>query len=247
MKTPRISDALNQVDDDIVSGASRAKKSKKNNWLKWCIIAACFILILVAMFAIIPMFFENNDSVISQSSGEGVQKDNFVIPQDSESGNGNNTAVLPPDNGSVGNEGDGSVAFPNNGTNDDDEAEFQLESYYDFEINSDIFTDYISGKVIDVEKVGTKFKSVTVTGGWKNATGLWISTEALNAEVYEINGVEREIAVALRFIDQPEGATNTHYYVMINPNMDLSDVEEYVRDPIGPNNPGDEIGNEHNE
>ena len=31
MKTPRIANALNQVDEDIVSGAARAKKVKKNN------------------------------------------------------------------------------------------------------------------------------------------------------------------------------------------------------------------------
>ena len=94
--------------------------------------------------------------------------------------------------------------------------------------------------MIDAEKVGTKLESVTVIGGWKNEAGEWISTEALNAELYEITGVDSGIAVALKFIDQGEGATTTLYYVMINPNADLSDVEEYVRDPIDPNNPGDE-------
>ena len=65
-------------------------------------------------------------------------------------------------------------------------------------------------------------------------------SDELNAELYEITGVDSGIAVALKFIDQGEGATTTLYYVMINPNADLSDVEEYVRDPIDPNNPGDE-------
>lgn len=148
--------------------------------------------------------------------------------------------VVPPDNGSVGNDGDSAIVTPNNGTGNEGEGEFQLESYYDFEINSDTFTPYIRGKVIGVEKVGSKLESVTVTGGWKNAAGKWISTEALNAELYEITGVDSGIAVALKFIDQGEGATTTLYYVMINPNADLSDVEEYVRDPIDPNNPGDE-------
>ena len=148
--------------------------------------------------------------------------------------------VVPPDNGSVGNDGDSAIVTPNNGTGSEGEGEFQLESYYDFEINSDTFTPYIGGKVIGVEKVGSKLESVTVTGGWKNAEGKWISTEALNAELYEITGVDSGIAVALKFIDQGEGATTTLYYVMINPNADLSDVEEYVRDPIDPNNPGDE-------
>ena len=155
--------------------------------------------------------------------------------------------VVPPDNGSVGNDGDSAIVTPNNGTGNEGEGEFQLESYYDFEINSDTFTPYIRGKVIGVEKVGSKLESVTVTGGWKNAAGKWISTEALNAELYEITGVDSGIAVALKFIDQGEGATTTHYYVMMNPNADLSAIEDYISAPIVPNNPGDEMVGEVNE
>ena len=102
-------------------------------------------------------------------------------------------------------------------------------------------------EVIGIEKVGVKLEAVAVTGGWKNKDGEWISTEALNAELYEITGNDIDTIVALKFIDQPEGATTTHYYVMMNPKADLSDFEEYVRDPIVPNNPGDEMGNEMNE
>ena len=98
--------------------------------------------------------------------------------------------------------------------------------------------------MIDAEKVVTKLESVTVTGGWKNEASEWISTEALNAEVYEITGIDSGIAVALKFIDPGEAVTTTHYYVMMNPAADLSIVEEYVRDPIVPNNPGDEMVNE---
>ena len=207
MKTPRIVNAIGHIDDELVSGATRAKAVKKNAWIKWGSVAACFVLMFATMLTVMPMLFEED---------------------------------VPPNNDSVGNEGDSAIVTPNNGTGDTSEGEFQLESYYDFEINSDTFTPYIRGKVIGVEKVGSKLESVTVTGGWKNAAGKWISTEALNAELYEITGVDSGIAVALKFIDQGEGATTTLYYVMINPNADLSDVEEYVRDPIDPNNPGDE-------
>lgn len=210
MKTPRIVNAIGHIDDELVNGAAHAKKAKKNNWLKWGAIAACFVLMFATMLTVMPMLFEED------------------VPD------------VPPNNDSVGNEGNSAIVTPNNGTGDTSEGEFQLESYYDFEINSDTFAAYIGGKVIDAEKVGSKLKSVTVIGGWKNATGEWISTEALNAELYEITGVDSGIAVALKFIDQGEGVTTTHYYVMMNPNADLSDVEEYVRDPIVPNNPGDE-------
>ena len=204
MKTPRIANALNQVDEDIVSGATRAKKVKKNNWIKWGSIAACFIVMLAAMLTVMPMLFEEGSPIIT------------------------------PDNGPV-----------NEGTvNDTGIAEGKLEKYYDYEITNGAFVTYINGKVIEAEKVGTKLESVTVTGGWKNEAGEWISTEVLNAEVYEITGIDSGIAVALKFIDQGEAVTITYYYVMLNPTADLTVLEEYVRDPIVQNNPGDEMVNE---
>ena len=124
------------------------------------------------------------------------------------------------------------------------DAENALEKYYDYGIDDGIFASYIGGKVIDADKIGDKLDSVTVTAGWKNRAGEWISTETLNAEVYAIEYVERNVAVALRFIDKGEAVTTTHYYVIINSDADLSSVEEYVREPIIQNNPDDEIVNE---
>ena len=122
--------------------------------------------------------------------------------------------------------------------------EGSLEKYYDYGINGGAYATYISGKVIDSEKVGAKIESVTVTGGWKNEAGEWISTENLNAEVYAIEGISSDVAVALKFIDQGEAVTTTHYYVIMNPNADLTAVKDYIIDPIIPNNPGDEMARE---
>ena len=133
---------------------------------------------------------------------------------------------------------------PNNPGDEGAVNEGKLEKYYDYGINSGAFATYISGKVIDAEKIGAKIESVTVTGGWKNEAGEWISTEALNAEVYAIEGASNDVAVALKFIDQGEAVTTTHYYVIMNPNADLTAVEDYIIAPIVPNNPGDEMVNE---
>ena len=204
MKTPRIADALTQVDDDIVSGAVYAKKVKKNNWLKYGSIAACFAIIIMAAIVAAPMMFSGGDSTVT------------------------------PDNG-VGNEGV---------VNEGEVVEGELEKYYDYRINNGAYATYINGKVIDAKKVATKLESVTVTGGWKNKAGEWISTEALNAEVYEITGIDSGIAVALKFIDQGEAVTTTHYYVMMDPTADLSIVAEYIREPVVQNNLGDGMVNE---
>ena len=317
MKTPRIAGAFSQVDDDIVSGAARAKKEKKNNWLKWGSIAACFVVMLAAMLTVMPMLFEDDSPVVPPDNGseneyqyesgyfyqinEGAYSTYVggkVIAEDkigNKIADVNLTAGWKDDKGEWkfetealrgevyainGVSSDVAVALkfidkgeavttthyyvimnpaadltpvqdyiitpitPNNPANEGEVNEGSLEKYYDYGIGSGAYATYINGKVIDAEKVGAKLESVTVTGGWKNEAGEWLSTEALDAEVYEITGIDGGIAVALKFIDQGEAVTTTHYYVMVNPTADLSVVEEYVRDPIVPNNPGDEMVNE---
>ena len=229
MTTKKFSNALGNIGENYVDeAATYTAKKKINPWLKWGAIAACFCLI-ISMIIVLPMLREDEPSILP------------------EPGTTDNPVVNPPNNGLMNNEGNSAILTPNNGTGNGGEEAIELESYYDFEINSVTFAAYINGKVIDAEKVGKKIVSVTVTGGWKNNKHEWISTEALNAELYEITGIDRGIAVALRFIDQSDGATTIHYYVMMNPNADLSDVKEYVRDPIDPNKSSDEMGNEYNE
>ena len=335
MKTPRIANALNQVDEDIVGDAACAKKVKKNTWLKWGSIAACFVVMLAAMLTIMPMLFENDSPIVTPDNG--LNNDNPVVTPDNRPDNeyqyesgyfyqinegvystyvggkviaedklGNKiadvnlTAGWKNDKGEWKSEtealrgevyaingvfNDIAVALkfidkgaavttthfyvimnpaadltpvkdyiitpitPNNpgdegAVNEGEVLEGKLEKYYDYGISNGAFATYINGKVIDFEKVGTKLESVTVIGGWKNESREWISAENLNAEVYEITGIDKGIAVALKFIDQGEAVTTTHYYVMMNPGADLSIVEEYVREPITQNNPSDGLVNE---
>ena len=318
MKTPRIVNAVGHIDDDLVSGATRAKAVKKNAWLKWGSIAACFAIMLMAAVVAVPMMFGGDDPVppidneYQYDSGyfyqinEGAYSTYVggkVIAEDkigNKIADVNLTAGWKDDKGEWKSEtealrgevytingvsNDVAVALkfidkgeavttthyyvimnpaadltpvqdyiiapitPNNpgdegAVNEGGVEEGKLEKYYDYGINSGAFATYISGKVIDAEKIGAKLESVTVTGGWKNEAGEWISTEALNAEVYAIEGVSDDVAVALKFIDQGEAVTTTHHYVIINPNADLSAVEDYIIAPIVPNNPGDEMVNE---
>lgn len=124
-------------------------------------------------------------------------------------------------------------------------GEKALEKYYTYEIDEGEFSAYIGGKVIDEEKVGSKIGDVAVTAGWKNDADEWISTEELNAEVYALNGISEDVAVALRFIDQGEAVTTTHYYVIMNSDADLSVVGAYVIKSVTfENNVGDETARE---
>ena len=321
MKTPRIVNAVGHIDDDLVSGATRAKAAKKNVWLKWGSIAACFAIMLMAAVVAVPMMFGGDDPVppidneYQYESGyfyqinEGAYSTYVggkVIAEDkigNKIADVNLTAGWKDDKGewksetealrgevyainSVSNDVAVALKFidkgeavttthyyvimnpaadltpvqdyiiapitPNNpgdegAVNEGGVEEGKLEKYYDYGINSGAFATYINGKVIDAEKIGAKLESVTVTGGWKNEASEWISTEALNAEVYAIEGVPNDVAVALKFVDQGEAVTTTHYYVIMNPNADLSAVEDYIIAPIVPNNPGDEMAGEVNE
>ena len=134
-----------------------------------------------------------------------------------------------------------------------DRAESGLETYvetstalgygetYRYSIDESVFADYVGGKVIEEEKLGEKIGDVTLTAGWHvNSEGTWKTQEALRGEVYAITGVAQEVAVALRFLDKGDAVTLDHYYVLLNPEADLSAVADYVIPDYMPNNPGDE-------
>lgn len=111
---------------------------------------------------------------------------------------------------------------------------------YVYRIDSGDYSSYFSGKVIDPEKIGDKLGDVTVTAGWITAPDQAPADENLRGEIYQIKGIDPHIAVALWFIDKGDALTTTHYYVILNPEADLSPVEEYVIQDYHPNHPGDE-------
>ncbi len=123
-------------------------------------------------------------------------------------------------------------------------SEYAYEKGYFYNVDEGAFSAYVGGKVIAEEKIGSKISDVSLTAGWKNDENVWISTEKLRGEVYSINGISSDTAVALKFIDKGEAVTTTHYYVIMNPDADLSEFEDYIIVPITSNNPGDEIAGE---
>ena len=57
MKTPRISEAIGNLPEDLVNGAVTYKRtSKKKAFIKWGSIAACFMVMVMAAALIVPMF-----------------------------------------------------------------------------------------------------------------------------------------------------------------------------------------------
>ena len=60
MKTPRMANSVGQIDDDLVATAAECKKKKKNNWMKWGSLAACFAVLVIAGAAILPSLLGGN-------------------------------------------------------------------------------------------------------------------------------------------------------------------------------------------
>ena len=56
MKKPRFSNAIGNLDDDLIEAAAECKRKKKPIiWLKWGSIAACFAFVVVAAVIVVPM------------------------------------------------------------------------------------------------------------------------------------------------------------------------------------------------
>ena len=119
------------------------------------------------------------------------------------------------------------------------EAAF-FEAYL-YNVSDGEFSNYVSGKVIAEDKIGGKIDDVSVSAGWKNSFDEWLTTETLRAEVYLISDISKDVAVALKFIDKGDALTTTHYYVIMNPDADLTAVNDYVIIPTAPNNPSNEV------
>ena len=75
MKTPRIVNAIENIDDELVSSAAESKK-KKNNWVKWGTLAACFAVLVIAGTTILPSLLGND--IINPEETDGRYKD-FTI------------------------------------------------------------------------------------------------------------------------------------------------------------------------
>lgn len=55
MKTPRIAISVGYIDDDLITAAAESKKKRKNTWVKWGALAACFTALIVSGAAILPL------------------------------------------------------------------------------------------------------------------------------------------------------------------------------------------------
>ena len=109
-------------------------------------------------------------------------------------------------------------------------------------MDSGKYASYVKGKVIVEKYVKSKLEDVTVTAGWVDSDGKKLSEEHAKAEIYAIDGISADVAVAIKFTEKLEAQLTTCNYVIMNPDADLSPVIEYVikNNPVSVND-GDMI------
>ena len=85
-----------------------------------------------------------------------------------------------------------------------------------------VFTDpqyaaYTALRVIDEADVGEKIADTEIRSFWRNYLFQKdTDIEILRAEIYAIKGIAPEIAVCIRYLDQGDALTTSHYYTYIN-------------------------------
>ena len=255
MKTPRIVNAIGHIDDDLINSATKSKKvAKKNIWIKWTSLVASFAIIIIVAAVAVPTLFGDGNTTLPVESGDNTTINNSESATPTTNDNGVTTAPVvnqdtthinnaePTTSGSNDNT---TLQAPNENTTQPvtgNEAVFS-EAYV-YNVSDGEFSTYVSGKVIAEDKIGSKIDDVSVSAGWKNNANEWLTSETLRAEVYLISDISKDVAVALKFIDKGDALTTTHYYVIMNPEADLTSVKEYLIAPLEPNNIGDEVAGE---
>ena len=217
MTNREINSIIEDIDDDLIEKADEMPmKQKRISWVKLSSAAAAVLLIAILGVFSLPAFNKNSNSPATPVT-------TFALPDSNKNSNSPVTpvtttaSVIQKENG----EGIGNPNYTGN--------EIGLYEKYEYYVDSGEFASYVQGRVINESKVGEKISDVTVTAGWVRPEGLpQAKKEHARAEIYKITDVSTDVAVAIKFLDKLEAELTTFYYVIVNPDADLTPVKEYV-------------------
>ncbi len=173
MKTPRIVNAIEKIDDDLVSAAAESKR-KKNNRVGWGALAACLVVLIIAGITVIPSLLDDNTAINPEQSNSET-----ADSQDS-SGKYKNFTV---------NTSESTIIWP---------WEYMTESerYYDTEING-IRYEKNGGRTIPEESIGDLIGSYNIVGYDEYSE----EAPTVFCEVYRLKTVSETQYVAVKISD----------------------------------------------
>ena len=243
MKKNEFLDGISNIAPDVVERfvlmdnklQKKANKPKlKEIWLRFGAIAACFLLILSVILAV-PMLREDDPGVIL---GPGTTDNPGVDTP--PNGTTNNPGVDTPSNGTTNNDNPGNIrplhwddvsSFFGT-TEGSEDMGYPSEMYEEifYEITSGVYSKYKHGSIISDDCVGEKIDTVVIRTGWYQS---WndekIDVFEVNAEVYQIKGIDSMVAVAIKYLEKPQEQDPIEYfYVYSNPyGCDAASLTEF--------------------
>lgn len=225
MNKKSINHIIGEIDEDLIEQADakpeirHKKKYVENTWLKLSAVAVAFAAVLVMGIFLSGIINKEVPYGVIENFPEKVPE---RVPETIQE-------TIPETDGEMISEADGETMPAT-------QPETMFSERYVYSVDEGVYATYEGGRVIDASRIGAKLETVAVTGGWMNSVGTMLTEEHVNAEVFEIDEISTDIAVAIRFLGKLEAMTTEHYYVIYNPESDLTTIQEYVIEYFYPAN-----------
>ena len=228
----RINRIIGGIDEDLIEQADtepeirHVKKYVENTWFKWSAVAVTFAAILV--MGIFLSGIINKEVPYGDIEKYTINYPERVTETIQETIGETDGKMISETGGEMVSEADGETLPATQPAT--------FSERYVYSVDEGVYAAYVGGRVIDASRIGNKLEKVAVTGGWMNYAGTMLTEEHADAEVFEIEEISTDIAVAIRFLGKLEAMTTEHYYVIYNPESDLTAIQEYVIDYFYPAN-----------
>lgn len=239
MKDKDLLKLLGEIDQDIVDDAApdpalRVKKKKNSVWKKYIAVAACFVVILSGALVAKPLIDRVNGGLVPNTESEASESNNSV-----EFENGDNYAE--PEKKPSDDEVD-APSHESNGVfeSTDFEEDIYLEETFgeatpDYTLmvsisDSDYDSFDIQYSICEPSKVGKKIENVSVE------VSCGPDEKVFDAEIYEIAGVNGNLALCMRYIIENEQDTvcgypvKDAYYVLTSNSFVFGSYDELRRE-----------------
>ncbi len=176
---------------------NKETKSAKSVWVRALAIAACLVLLISAII-VVPMLREDDPGI-------DTPPDTSTIDDTP----GKNRPLYWSDISSF---------FGSSGSSGNVSNPTEMYEIVFYEITSGVYSDYKHGSIIGEDFVGEKIDTVVIKTGWYQS---WNGEERdvyeVNAEVYEIDGIDTTVSVAIKYLQKPHGDSEEYFYVFSNP------------------------------
>lgn len=211
MKQNEWNEGINGIDPALVEKYFKQKdkykqrKKRRSAFLRFGAIAACFVVIVGAVLTL---------PIIHQDSG--------ITPTTDGNSESEGTGNIRPLHWN-----DVSSFF---GTSDVTQTPSEMYMKAFCEITSGVYSNYKKGTSIDDSCIEEKITSVKIRTGWfQSWDGKEVDVYEVNAELYEICGVDSKVAVAVKYLEQPIGDSIKRFYVYANVHAEAESIQAFLK------------------